>query len=106
MISNYVVSYLVNNIAIYNYLSQKKLRINIDKTKYELISYKNVNVAANEYKVMINAVSLESVSGIKYLSVIINSKLNFHSYANYTLEKMWTKCYIINRKGKKRKIVV
>jgi hypothetical protein len=48
----------------------------------------------------INNVKLERVQEIKYLGVIIDSKLKFHSYALYLQNKMSKKAFFLSRISK------
>jgi hypothetical protein len=50
--------------------------------------------------VQINKIVLERVNKIKYLGVIFDNKLSFHSHTQYVLNKMSQKVYLLSRIGK------
>jgi hypothetical protein len=50
--------------------------------------------------VQINKIVLERVNEIKYLGVIFDHKLSFHSHIQYVLNKMSQKVYLLSRIGK------
>jgi hypothetical protein len=87
----------LNNI--YKYLCNHKLSVNENKCKFIIIK-NEYNVSGDNVNIEINNVKLERVQQIKYLGVIIDSKLKFHSYAPYLQNKMSKKAFFLSRISK------
>lgn len=79
----------LNNL--YKWLCSRKLKLNIDKTKY-MIFHKNHNVvnhntlSHSSLKIKTNAI--ERVDQMKYLGVIIDEKLSFGEHMNHLEKKI------------------
>lgn len=63
-----------------------RLKINIDKTKYLLFKQKNTNF--NNVEIRINNITLEKVSSIKYLGLIVDENLNWHQHISKICNKI------------------
>lgn len=80
---------------ISNYFKKNKLKMNVNKTKAMMISNKKVNTS--NVSIKIDNEIIEFVSEIKYLGVIIDSKLNFEKHVDYICKKASRKVGVLNR---------
>lgn len=69
-----------------NWLYCNKLKINSDKTKY--ILFKQKNKITDNITIQMNNVSIEQVSHIKYLGLVVDDKLTWSMHMNYMREKI------------------
>lgn len=74
----------LNNL--YTWLCGNRLKLNINKTKYMIITRRNFNDLNVELK--INNESIQRVDSIKYLGIIIDNKLKFEEHIKYTVAKV------------------
>ena len=66
-----------------------KLTLNLKKTKFMLFNKKKLKTnAIKKFKLNINKVNIEQVDNIKYLGVILDSKLNWHHQILYLCTKL------------------
>lgn len=93
---------------IYIWLCHNKLKINIDKTKYMLMTRRTVDPDIITLNIANNP--LQRVDKIKYLGIIIDDKLKFDEHLKYTEAKLGKKIGIMFRSckfiSKKYKIMV
>ena len=93
--------------SLYKWLCINKLKINIEKTKYMIITRKN-NFEA--FSLTINNTILERVESIMYLGIHIDNKLNFNDHIDYTISKIAKQIGFLKRSckflSKKYKILV
>lgn len=68
-----------------NWLYSNRLKINIEKTKYMVFIQKNKHIG--DMNIQINKITLEKVTQIKYLGLMIDDKLNWNEH----LEKITNK---------------
>jgi exonuclease III len=87
-------------VVVARWLKANKLMLNLSKTKFQIITHKSTNRSA-ELQVYIDQQQLEKVEVIKYLGVLIDSKLNFNDNFNYVLKKMEKKINFLGRIRKK-----
>lgn len=80
--------------SLYIWLCANKLKINIDKTKYMVITRKNL---AGLEPLKINNLEIENVKTIKYLGIQIDCKLKFDVHIDYAISKLATKLWFIQR---------
>lgn len=85
--------------SIYNWLNANKLKLNIEKTKYMLISKKDLNYNSNEIK--IGDQSIERVKQIKYLGIQIDDKLTLNAQIEGLTKKIATKTNFLYRISRK-----
>lgn len=90
---------------IYQWLCQNKLKTNVEKTKWMLITKKSISI--NNITLKISNTDIHRVNQIKYLGIIIDDKLKFDEHLKYIDAKLSTKigfmyrsCRGINRKYK------
>lgn len=84
----------LNNI--YNALCQNKLKLNVDKTKFLVISNNN-NLDRMPLSININNQVVKPSDQVKYLGIIIDKKLNGKSNVDYVCKKMGTKANALSR---------
>lgn len=72
---------------LYKWLCSNKLKTNINKTKYMVITNGQF-IENNHPRLSINNEELERVSSIKYLGVQIDDKLRFSEHVNYIEKKI------------------
>ena len=66
-----------------------KLTLNLSKTKYILFSRtKSQKNKLKKFKVNINDYCIKQISEMKYLGVILDSKLNWHEHIQYVSSKL------------------
>lgn len=97
----------LNNL--YTWLCANRLKLNINKTKYMVITRKNIN-DEDLSGLKINNESIQKVNSIKYLGIIIDNKLKFEEHINYIVEKVMKKIGVVQRTTKyiqeKYKIII
>lgn len=76
------------------WFKMNKLKLNENKTKGMIFNHKNMNVNLN---IHINNKIIEIIDEIKYLGVMIDSKLNFKSHNNYICKKISKKIYFFSK---------
>jgi hypothetical protein len=86
--------------SLSTWLGLNKLKLNIQKTKYMVITFKQ-NVPVNLFKVNIDGNELELVEDMKYLGVIIDNKLKFGKNVQQIEKKIGKKINFIRRLGNK-----
>jgi hypothetical protein len=87
-------------LSLSSWLNLNKLKLNIEKTKYMIITFKK-NINTNLYKIMIGADELQRVEDIKYLGVVIDNKLRFNKNIELIQKKISKKINFIRRLGGK-----
>ena len=92
---------------LYSWLCVNKLMINIDKTKFMVITRK---LNSENIVLKINNKEIENVESIKYLGIQIDCKLNFNKHTEYTIKKISKQIGFVKRTckylNKKYKILV
>lgn len=91
------VQHELNNL--YKWLCGNRLKLNINKTKYMILTRRNIN-EDDITELKINDEILQRVNSIKYLGIIIDSKLKFEDHINYTIEKVANKIGVMQRTTK------
>ena len=81
-------------LSLASWLKFKKLKLNISKTKYMIISSANARADVN---VQIDGETIDRVREIKYLGVVIDDMLTFKSHINTVIKKAAKKYGIICR---------
>jgi hypothetical protein len=81
------------------WLVSNRLKINVDKTKYIIIRGAKKNIQCTE-QIKINNISIERVTQIKYLGVIIDECLNFKEHVSYICKKVNKKVSLLWRIGR------
>ena len=71
--------------ALKKWFDANKLSLNLSKTKYMIFSNKKIN---NDVKLTINDMEIERVYDIKFLGVIIDSKLNWKAHVGNVKSKI------------------
>jgi hypothetical protein len=71
---------------LYDWINYNNLALNINKTKYMIITRKHLN--AENVDVKIGGVEIERVPELKYLGVIIDEKLSFSAHLKYIKKKL------------------
>lgn len=91
----------MNNILnkVCEYLKLNKLTLNVKKTKAMILNtqYKLSKINTELFALKINNDKIDWVQEIKYLGVILDSKLNFKSHFEYTKKKITKKMYFLSR---------
>ena len=78
------------------------LTLNLKKTKFMLFSKKRKKKAKeNKFKININKYSIKQVSEMKYLGVILDNKMNWHTHIQYVCTKLSKAAGIIYKVRKK-----
>lgn len=75
-----------------NWFKMNKMKLNINKTKCMVLNGNIVNC-----NITIDNNFIEQISEIKYLGVIIDSKLNFKTHLDYICKKIAKKLYFFRR---------
>ena len=78
-------------IKVHFWLTQNKLTLNMDKSKYMLITNKK-KINDCDFKVEINKTKLKKCSSYKYLGVMIDDQLDWKSHINYICAKVTKVC--------------
>jgi hypothetical protein len=101
-IENIITEINEDLMSIYHYLCSNSLSVNVNKSKYIIFQnrYSQSEINNIGMTVQINKIVLERVNEIKYLGVIFDHKLSFHSHIQYVLNKMSQKVYLLSRIGK------
>jgi hypothetical protein len=73
---------------LWKWLKFNKLKLNVNKTKYMIVSGKRTNVGNGTSNLTIDGELVERVSSIKYLGVEIDEKLTFKNHINTTVKNM------------------
>lgn len=84
---------------IENWMNLNKLKLNAEKTKYMIVRSSRKEVKGQIKIVCMNGVVLERVEVIKYLGVMIDSRLTFAEHCDYMLKKIGKKTSFLNRIG-------
>lgn len=80
------------------YMKMMRLKLNINKTKFMVLGAKTDNP---DLSLRIDNMTIERVSYIKYLGVMIDDKLNFKMHCEYIEKKISKKISFLNRIRKK-----
>lgn len=84
---------------IYNWLNEKRLMLNIDKTKWMLIARGKPKCKLIDVKIANN--NIERVSQMKYLGIILDDKLCFEQQVKNCMKKTASKVNFLSRISKK-----
>jgi hypothetical protein len=77
-----------------------KLKLNVDKTKYMIITNKKNN-SQDSIDIQIEDAKIQCVESIKYLGVMLDNKMNFKNNADYVCKKVAKKIGYMARLGNK-----
>ena len=83
---------------LYIWLFENKLKLNISKTKFMILTRNHVN--RDEYVLKIRKAAIQRVNVIKYLSIMIGDHLSFDDHLKYIVTKIARKIGIISRSTK------
>lgn len=83
---------------ISEWINQNKLKINVDKSKWMIISLKQI---INVNSVLLNDVKIDRVTFFKYLGVTIDENLKFDIHLTEIKKKISSKVYLLSRLRKK-----
>lgn len=81
------------------WMNTNKLKMNTNKTKYMVIKSIRKEFKKDIRLKCIDNTEIERVENMKYLGVIIDSKLRFEEYCNHMLKKLGKKINFLNRVG-------
>ena len=81
-------------VKIYNWLNLNKLSLNVDKTKYLIIKNNRKTIDCN-FNIKFGSQFIEKTDQIKYLGVIIDSKLNWKPHIDYIKKKISSGCWAL-----------
>lgn len=81
---------------ITKWLQVKKLKLNISKTKFIVLSNRNT-IEKRSVSIKIENLNLQQVDEIKYLGVIIDNRLNFRSNVQFIIKKVAKKISFLGR---------
>lgn len=81
--------------VLFNKLCQNKLKLNKDKTKVVIVTNKNIN--KDDVNIYIDGSKLQIENEIKYLGVILDSKLQFDENTDYLCKKLGMKMSVMSR---------
>lgn len=84
---------------IQKWMSVNKLKLNASKTKYMIVRSNRKEVRGQIKIVCMDGEILERVEEIKYLGVMIDSKLTFAGHCDYIVKKVGKKTSFLNRCG-------
>jgi hypothetical protein len=88
---------LNNDLEIlYNWINFSKLALNINKTKFMIITHKK-KIDYDNVIIKIGENIVERVHEIKYLGIIIDDKLTFNSHMKYIQRKLYYKLAMMRR---------
>jgi hypothetical protein len=73
----------------YDWLNYNKFCINVEKTKFMIVTHKKLN--RDEFDLMIGNNKIGRVSEMKYLGVIIDQRLSFLPHLQYVKKKLYGK---------------
>lgn len=88
---------------ITKWLQINKLKLNVSKTKFIVISNRGTS-ETKSVKIEIENSQLEQVEEIKYLGVIIDNRLNFRNNVNFIIKKVAKKISFLGRISNKLSI--
>lgn len=71
-----------------------KLKLNIDKTKYMIITTRKIEINC---EIKIGSELIEKVNVMKYLGIQIDSKLNFKDNTDFIIKKVSKKISFFNQ---------
>src|SRR5271156_2446957 len=71
-----------------NWLTENKLIINVNKTKYMIIKTKTKKFNENEINILYKNQTIEKVDQFKYLGVLIDNKLTWNKHKNKLYNKI------------------
>lgn len=83
-------------IEIDKWLKRNKLMINVNKTKWMMISKKNIDMT-KQHNLQIDNEKIEKVKCIKYLGVQIDDKITFENQIETCTSKMAKKVNLLYR---------
>ena len=86
----------LNNL--FNYLCACKLSLNVDKTKFMIVSSKKIN---HQAELLLNNTKIEQVKEFKYLGVMLDDKLTMEAHTDFICKKLNKKFYVFKRCEKK-----
>lgn len=81
-------------ISFEKWLKLNKLKLNVEKTKYLIISHSQVR---SNVSLRINGENIEKVTQMKYLGCLIDDKLRFNLHSDYVCKKMAKKVNFFGR---------
>ncbi len=73
------------------WMNENRLSLNVSKTKFMLIGSKQRVTRAGNIGVSLNGERVESVETFKYLGVILDQQLHFHSHIEHIVDKVTSK---------------
>ena len=78
------ISHSINEelAKIYDWLCANKLSLNVDKTKYMIIHYKQRNVDYMNLTIKVKGITIERVSDFCFLGLTINENLTWNTHIN------------------------
>ncbi|XP_017466282.1 PREDICTED: uncharacterized protein LOC108359114 isoform X2 [Rhagoletis zephyria] len=82
--------------CLYKWLCVNRLQLNVNKTKFMVIS-RAANVSSDNYSLKIKDEVIEKVRIIKYLGIYIDDKLKFEEHIDYTVAKIRKKIGLMKR---------
>lgn len=91
----------LENINVW--LNQNKLKINVSKSKWMIISQRQI---VNVNRILLNNTEIDRVKSFKYLGVIIDENLKFDDHLNDIKKKISSKIYLLSRIRKKINVKV
>lgn len=84
---------------IENWMNLNKLKLNAEKIKYMIVRSSRKEVRGQIKIVCMKGEVLERVEVIKYLGIMIDSRLTFVEHCDYILKKIGKKTSFLNRIG-------
>ena len=84
---------------IEEWMISNKLKLNAEKTKYMIVRSVRKEIKGNVIIECRDGTMLERVEVIKYLGVMIDSKLSFANHCDYMIKKIGKKTSFLNRIG-------
>lgn len=82
-----------------HWLQINKLKLNINKTKYMIFGKSNVH-AQTKHIIHINGEYIDRVNNFKYLGIVIDDKLKFHTHVQHIIKQIAKKIGILYRASK------
>lgn len=86
-------------LTVEKWMNRNKLKMNAAKTKYMIITSVRKQLRRGVTLRCLDGSTIERVEKIKYLGVIIDSKLRFEDHCDYMLKKVGKKVSFLNRIG-------
>ena len=74
---------------------QNRLSLNVKKTKMMLVGSRHCLRNTPSFSISLNGERVENVTSFKYLGLILDSNLRFHSHVDYIVEKTTAKLGIL-----------